>query len=233
MSSSLRIALVCEGPTDKIAIENWIAAELGHENFSTTLLQPQTSAIAGDFGPNGGGWYGVLRWCEQATGEDLSFSNSLTVLNYDLIIFHLDADVAREEYLSPLKLECPCPNASDTCDNLRSLLSGYLGGELPSKVVFWVPSDSTEAWIIAALAPEVAQSNDPWECFQKPENLLTKVLIHKKGVGKSARSYRRVEWQIRQGWPSVKEHCLEAERFATELKHAIVSSVTAASPIST
>lgn len=221
MSSSIRIAVVCEGPTDKIAIENWIAAELGHENFSSTLLQPSTSAIAGDFGPHGEGWYGVLRWCEQATSEGLPFSQTLAFLNFDLIILHLDADVAREDYFAPLNLKCPCPDAADTCDNLRSLLLAYIGGELPSKVVLWVPSDSTEAWIIAALAPEVAQLNHPWECFQKPEHLLTKVHIGKKGVGKSVRSYQRVERQIQQGWETVKNYCPEAKRFSAELRQAL------------
>jgi hypothetical protein len=222
MSDSLRIAIVCEGPTDKIIFDDLLEEFLGHANFRSTLVQPIMSALGGDFGPFGGGWQGVLRWCAQVVSGGMSFDMSITSTNNDLIIVHVDADVARETSLAHLHLPSPCPPAKGTCDNLRKHLAALLGGpSLPGHLVFCVPADSTEAWVIAALNPAIAALNSPWECFRKPEDRLTNVTVEGKTVGKSQRSYARIASYVSEAWYSAKSHCPEASRFESDLRLAL------------
>jgi hypothetical protein len=222
MSSPLRIAIVCEGPTDKIILDELIEAVVGHPNFRSVLVQPLMSALVSDFGPYGGGWAGVLRWCTQAVADGIPFEESKTAINNDLIIVHVDADVARETSLAHVSLVGPCPPAQGTCDNIRHHIRVLLGGrELPNYLVLCIPADSTEAWVVAALNPSLAASNSPWECYQKPEDQLPSVKVRGKAVGKSQKSYKRVSSDVAAGWPSAKLHWPEANRFEADLRAAL------------
>lgn len=221
MSNAVRVAVVCEGPTDKILLDDLIEHFLGHENFRSTLVQPMLSAIAGDFGPNGGGWGGVLRWCAQTVGDGIAFTDTAISKNNDLIIVHLDVDVTREPALAHLGLARPCPMARSACDSLRAhVLTLLKVGVQPANVVFCVPADSTEAWVIAALDPNLAESNPVWECFVKPESKLPLVQVDSKTVGKSKAQYTRIVDKVISGWGSAKSQCPEAARFESEFRTA-------------
>ena len=65
MSDPLRIALVAEGPTDRIVLEAAITALLGQRSFVLSLKQPEVSEAftGGASGASGAGWGGVYRWC--------------------------------------------------------------------------------------------------------------------------------------------------------------------------
>ena len=69
MSDRLRIALVAEGPTDRIVIEAALRSTLGSRPFVLNQFQPVGSVA---FGPMGSGWSGVYRWCQQAVSVTLA-----------------------------------------------------------------------------------------------------------------------------------------------------------------
>jgi hypothetical protein len=90
-----RVGYVVEGPTDYIVLDEIVARLLGHEDYVPTPIQPLIGNIGGDNGPLGGGWRGVLRWCN-LIGEDGGLGSSLVESNFDIIVIHIDAEVAAE-----------------------------------------------------------------------------------------------------------------------------------------
>ena len=129
MSSTVRIALVAEGVTDYEVLKAAIESMLAGRSFDMKLLQPEESVAftgAGAAGPLGGGWKGVYKWCLQAaTRSGGSVRNDPLFLAYDILILHLDADVASEdpanypvnpiaELSGVLPCEQPCPPPNTT-----------------------------------------------------------------------------------------------------------------------
>jgi hypothetical protein len=127
MSRPLRIALVAEGVTDFEVLNAAIEVMLGNRPFEIKLLQPEGSVAfgSGDAGGLEGGWKGVYRWCLQAAqrGEG-ALSGDPLFLHYDLLLLHLDADVANEDPVKsklPAGIGLPCeqpypPPESTTAD---------------------------------------------------------------------------------------------------------------------
>ncbi|RKZ54283.1 MAG: hypothetical protein DRR16_05040 [Candidatus Parabeggiatoa sp. nov. 3] len=87
----LKIGIVAEGPTDSLLIELLINQLLQTEHHYLEL-QPKQSKTghSGDFGVYGGGWKGVRAWCQSCEGQKLKAH----FLQLDLLIIHIDADVA-------------------------------------------------------------------------------------------------------------------------------------------
>jgi hypothetical protein len=101
MSETVRIALVCEGVTDYEVLRAAIESMLNDRSFDLKMLQPEGSVAftgAGAAGPLGGGWKGVYKWCLQAAQRGGGcLSGDPLFQGYDLLVLHLDADVADED----------------------------------------------------------------------------------------------------------------------------------------
>ena len=156
MSEALRIAVVAEGYTDLEMLKPAIEAMLEGRPFVLTPLQPETSAAFvndGNAGELGGGWVGVCGWCVQSkklSSGDVQH-DPLFRAN-DLLIIHLDADVAHERHQNaPRELETtlighipcnsPCPPVDASINPLRTAIQTWLGpSQLPDKVVLCIPS---------------------------------------------------------------------------------------------
>ena len=154
MSDPVRVALVAEGPTDRIVIDVVLRTILRDRSFVLTQLQPEGSVA---FGTLGAGWPGVCRWCRQSANRGagrLSCDHSL-FLTHDLLIIHLDADVAgscyedgnlqRRPQEGALPCQRACPPAHDTTNALRGVLLSWCGEpRVFERIVFCMPSRSTE-----------------------------------------------------------------------------------------
>ncbi len=234
MSDPLRIGLVAEGITDKIVIQAAIENLLGERRFILRLLQPEESLPLELSAPTlsqGKGWGGVYLWCEgvrQRNGGRLD--GDLLFSGYDILIMHLDADVAGKNYSDceiedltgdlPFKEKCPPPSA--TTDRLRSVLLRWLGEtSIPAKTVFCTPSKSCETWVIAALFPDdLVMIRKGWECHPKPESRLgTKPKALR--VTKSKAGYEAVQGKISAAWPRLKTELSEAGRFSDDFVSAV------------
>jgi hypothetical protein len=124
--SELRIALVAEGPTDYEVIQAVLKAVLP-EPFVMTQLQPEATQ-----GMMGTGWCGVLKWIQAARQRHSgSLDTDPTLVGFDLLIVHLDVDVASKRYADcgtlvediaqtnswrDLPCALQCPPISDTVD---------------------------------------------------------------------------------------------------------------------
>ncbi len=188
-------------------------------------LQPEGSVV---FGNLGSGWPGVYRWCKQAAsrgGGHLS-GDSLLFANYDLLILHIDADVAGNSYqdgsLIPdqsdaaLPCELPCPPASATTNALRTALLSWCGeAAAPASAVICTPSKSTEAWVVAALYPNDQPMSQAGECLPNPEARLSQQPKPAR-IRKAQSDYRAQASRITESWQRIATQGVLAEAWRFE-----------------
>jgi hypothetical protein len=229
MSNTVRIALVAEGITDYLVLKAAISSMLGNRSFNVKLLQPEESVAfigAGDAGPLGGGWRGVYKWCLQAAKRGGGrVSDDPIFQTYDVLVLHLDADVASEDPANhkqnPIKAlngvlpcELPCPEPRHTTNALRTILLSWLGeSESPPKTVLCTPSKAIEAWVVAIFFPKDPEmTKKGWECHPNPANRLGQQR-KKHRFRKSQTDYQDRESAIQTGWHRVVSRLSEAKRF--------------------
>ena len=227
MSDPLRIAMVVEGPTDMVVIEAAISEILPGRAFVSKMLQPERAA----FGTTGKtGWSGVLNWCEQAaTRGGGSLRGDVVFEAYDILVIHVDADVAGDRYRDAgfsdrgdLPCEEPCPPARTTADRLRQVVLGWVGEAQPSdRTVLCVPSKSTDSWLIAALFPDhQIVLGGGLECMRNPKSWLAQRPVRQRVKATTAEYERKAEL-FRAAWPKVIDICAEAQRFRDEFTQAV------------
>ena len=232
MSDPLRIALVAEGPTDGVLIEAALRSMLQDYPFILKQIFPEGSV---GFGDVGSGWVGVYRWCHQSAtrGSGRLQDDALVFQNYDLLLLHLDADVAGGRYdqgsIIPqasdgaLPCEHGCPPPSDTTNALRAVLLSWCGeAAAPDQTVICMPSKSTEAWIIAALFPHDQAMAQGIECYPTPERRLGQQLKAQR-IRKRKRDYEDRAKEFEEAWPTLTsaDGLGEAHRFQFEFLEAL------------
>jgi hypothetical protein len=232
MSDPLRVALVAEGITDYDVLNAAVASMLGERSFDLKLLQPEESVAftgKGAAGPLGGGWKGVYKWCCQAVSRaGGKLRDDPLFFFYDMLIIHLDADVANENpakdtdpqfapLIGILPCEHPCPPPSATTNALRKVLLFWTGEtQTPPKTVFCTPSKSTEAWIMAAFFPNDREMKKKgFECHPDPESRLAQQPIRERFY-KTHDDYSSRSEEIQTKWPSIVKRITEAERFQAD-----------------
>ncbi len=233
MSSELKIALVAEGPTDHVAIDAALKAMLGERPYRLQSLPPEESDAFIEFG---GGWAKVYRWCHQTAADagGRLGASSLVFRSFDMLILHVDADVAEKSYADftrnpaetdlPLPCNVPCPHASDTTNALREVvLSWGLETEVPDRTVVCIPSKATDTWMIAALFPNDAVLANV-ECLADPAGWLKRRPMAQR-VRKSKREYEEKAPAFRDAWNTVSgaTGLGEARRFRDDFQHALTA----------
>jgi hypothetical protein len=233
MSSPIRVAVVAEGPTDAIVIQSALQTIFEDRSFVLTQLQPEGSIAFGEFG---GGWAGVYRWCKQSRqrGHGRVSNDELVFSSYDLLVVHVDAEIAAEDYGNAgITREDkdkdfpglqPCPPASATSDSVRKLLLDWCGETAPTvKVVLCVPCMNMETWVVACLFPDDAavMGPPPWECHQNPGSRLAQQPV-KFRIRKSQADYRNMSAGLTERWPSIASAngLSQAKRFDDEVVSA-------------
>lgn len=227
MSEPLRVALVAEGPTDGVVIEAALKSMLAERSFVLNQIFPEGST---SFGELGAGWVGVYRWCHQSArrGNGRLQSDALVFQNYDLLILHLDADVAGCKYddgsITPasadgrLPCEFDCPPSATTTDALRAVLLSWCGEvAVPDRTVLCMPSKSTEAWVVAALFPGDQALAQDIECLPNPEARLGQQPKANR-IRKKRRDYETRARELADAWPRIATLAAlsEAHRFQAE-----------------
>jgi len=224
MSRPLRVALAVEGPTDEVVLKAVIEAMVGDRPILFTLVQPEFSLGL----QTGTGWGGLYRWCEQTRSEGGGrVSGSALFRFHDLVIIHLDADVAGKKYSDhniidhsgDLPCEQPCPPASDTTDALRQVLLRWLGEPaVPPKCVICMPSKNAETWMMAAFFPKDAvMSRKGWECYGSPGGRLASQPL-KVRIKKTIGDYSKRAADLKARWPGLCQKLTQAERFRAEFE---------------
>lgn len=228
--SDLRIALVAEGPTDYVIIEAALKAFLP-QPFILTQLQPEATK------PEiGGGWGGVLKWCSMV-GERFQgpIDQDPTLLGFDLLIIHLDVDVATFNYadcgehlalLAQQKgwasLPCAqvCPPVGSTVQALQTVITSWLGQASLGGTVLCLPAQSSGTWLAAALLDAAHPLLTNAECDITVESRLAQ-LPKSQRVKKSRREYMQHAAELTNKWADVKNMCSQAGQFETAVLNTI------------
>jgi len=221
------VAIVAEGPTDQTVLQAITRVSAGPA-IRFLSIQPESSDAFGGFGPHGSGWKGVRSWCNEAAatvGGIHAYMSSRFGPQIHLLLVHVDADIAGDPEIGVQK---PCPPACATTNEIRKIVSTWLGCDvLPPQVLAVVPSKSTEAWILAALVARDNESIPNIECIMEPARRLTrspfKYLRTRDGEPKKEQHvYTDVlAPEAAARWQRVCELCWEASRFAHELAAAM------------
>jgi hypothetical protein len=222
-----RVYVVCEGPTD-VALLTAVVAAIDPDRVPPVMIQPERSKGVGDCGPHGGGWKGVKSWCE-ATREHGGLEAVGLLQGEDVLVVHVDADIALDADVNCAR---PCPPAKDTCDALRGkILSEWLGLVAPvPRLVFFVPSKATEAWVLAALYPHELPQGQSHECICDPATRLIgkpEKLVRWKRDGNNRRLHKPpAAWtdqvpRLQAAWAAVVESTPEAARLDSELRSVL------------
>ena len=213
--SDLRIALVAEGPTDYEVIQASLKAILPR-SFVLTQLQPEATTQP----QMGAGWGGVLKWCDAVGQRHVgSLDVDPLLVDVDLLIIHLDVDVAGGSYgqcgpavdaMAAAKgwaaLPCaqPCPPVGDTVTPLTTALKSWLGqAQAGNKTVLCLPAQSTGTWLAAAALPQGHALLAGAECNPDLETRLGQLVKGQK-IRKTVREYRAFAKRMplnRRCWP--------------------------------
>ena len=235
MSDPLRVAAVTEGPTDGVVLQAILDALLAGAEFEFNTVQPEASAAFGatTYGRTGVGWAGVYRWSRESREEGGgSVSGSAVFDHHDLLIVHVDADVASNTYASAgivnapkgdLPCDRPCPPPSGSTNALRTVVLNWLGEtQPPSRLVFCTPSMDMEAWVVAMVWPgnALVQATD-WECRSDPGRFNSVLCLLQVRFRKTTRDYNKKRGKFTAGWPRVAAMLTEAGRFQRELLAAV------------
>lgn len=215
----LEIRVICEGPTDLEVIRAALRARTD-EDFNLVQLQPDGSLYGGDAGPHGGGWKGVRGYLEAAAQAGGLQAVGALRPEIDLLIVHLDADVADEAEISCAR---PCPPALDTVDALDALLRSWMNGpDLDPRIAFCLPSKATESWIIQAVIPSRKPADVDPECHPDPAALLLggpRKLVRRRGpkLKKLRPAYAALVPALTKAWPELAVVSTTAKRFDDQL----------------
>lgn len=229
--SEPRIALVAEGPTDYEVIQAALKAILP-ERFTLVLLQPEATQPA-----MGSGWGGVLKWCGAAgTRHAASLDTDPTLEGFDLLVIHLDMDVAQAKYADygcevsvqavakswgVLPCHMPCPPVVDTCVRLEAVLHSWLRpAQAGAKTVLCLPAQSSGTWLAAATLPSDHALLAGSECNLTVESRLEQLPLAQR-IHKKAREYRAHAGQVTANWADVKALCSQAEAFEQAVQAAL------------
>jgi hypothetical protein len=222
--SELRIALVAEGPMDYEVIQSALKAVLPNSPFVMTLLQPEETQPK-----MGAGWCGVLKWCQDVQDRHHgSLDSDPTLVNFDLLIIHLDVDVASKQYAdcgnslvalaqasSFGSLPCvqPCPPVSDTVNSLVNVIESWLGQATPGdRTLLCLPAQSSGTWLAAAVLPLSDPLLTDAECNLTLESKLGQ-LPKTQRIKKRILEYRQHAPEITAQWSQVKQVCTQAAHF--------------------
>lgn len=171
----MRIGVVCEGPTDALAITNFLRASLkGHGIESVFVpIQPESDRTK----PSDGGWHAVLNWLRKNPPESriknyLSgglFDSDLSEKRCDVLVFQMDSDILSEcgfQNWTRKTLDYDVTDSSDPIqrgNEIRSIIgvAGRFKTLSDDESTRHIPApavESTETWCVAAVR---TLSDDP------------------------------------------------------------------------
>lgn len=229
--SDLRVALVIEGKTDLIIIEAALKAILPRA-FILTKLQPEERKPE-----MGEGWPGVLRWCRHsAERHPASLDTDPSLESYDILIIHLDVDVASLSYADaglqveamaaqlgwlPLPCNQDCPPVANSVGALESVLKSWLlPATVGARTVLCLPAQASGTWLAAASLPTTHPLLAGVECNLNVENRLSQLPLGQR-IRKKSREYQQHAVKVTNNWPTVKAICPQALMFETAVLLAI------------
>ncbi len=138
----MRVAIVCEGRTDFVLLEQIVLAVFGP--CEITPLVPMRDALDDARWSPKAGWTQVKAWCEGLGVQGIA--DEMAMGTIDVIVVHIDGDMCGRE-------GHPATRAG-LCDHIKQTWMG--APTSPPGVVICIPAFATDTWLAAALDAVIA-----------------------------------------------------------------------------
>lgn len=242
------IGIICEGPRDSDMLSSIIDYLFENENVTYRCIQPDETLKT----EYANGWKGVWRWCSE-NGKSLNQIVNGISPKLDLLIVQMDGDVSRNEKVSHcacsdktcqfrgnmLPSECdtatcpvdiPCEKHGEPplsyVTHLGRILRDFFPTETVIPIIFVIPCDSTDAWLVAGLdARENCELiHDPWTSIISVGKSYHDVRIPKKKKAKGP--YNELIDKMLNNWGTVTNRCSQAKAFEQEIQEFFSQPLT-------
>lgn len=242
------IGIICEGPRDSDMLSSVIDYLFDNDEVTYRYIQPDETLKT----EYANGWKGVWRWCSE-NGKFLNEIVNGISPKLDLLIIQMDGDVSRTEKVSHcacsnrmcqcrgsvLPSECdtticpvdiPCGKHEDPplsyVTHLQGVLRYFFPVETVVPIIFVIPCDSTDTWIVAGLdAYDGCELiHDPWTNIISVGKRYHGVRI--SGTKKARRPYNELISEMMNNWETVTNKCSQAKEFEQKLKEFFHKSDT-------
>jgi len=239
----MTIGIVAEGPRDHDIIEE--IADMLYPGSKYRPLQPEPVATEGS---TYSGYKGVWQWCMKSKSivDDL---RRIPSHNIDLYIIHMDGDTTREKnvhctdaskctassaaYCRESFNECPLniDNAfsestiEEKIQFLHDKIVSWLTADILGRIVFCLPFDSHESWIVAAFDKD--SLGDPELLVKPADNIIARsAQYHSIRVTRSDGKLKKTELlykshfipAICSNWEYIVATCKSAKHFKCSLE---------------
>lgn len=217
------VGIVCEGSHDYfflVPIIDKILADRGIVGTTFSALQPTIDATSKQI--DGGGYQAVYQWVLSNNGDGLRkyFERTLfaTSTLYDLMIIHLDGDVADiSSEFENSRFYKPFSSIDDRVTAIADWIRDASAAASPflERLILAVPTLQTEAWIVAALRPNAQHIEN------RNRKKATKRFLRQRYTGSALDQVRAAAQDARNQVNNMKARCRSFELFFDDLSAAI------------
>lgn len=236
--SDFRIGIIAEGKTDIIVIKEILKQAFIDINYRVTVLSPTEDELLGNVNKHEGfGWRSVYEVCRELTDclQILGIGNK-----FDIIIVHLDADVAQSSYdaanINTKRKDLPCydytASIAENCEKLETVAKGWLDVRYWDSIVFCIPHIATDIWPAYVLYDnsnglfyEAMPGNDLEQKMLRCGNKSVGKLVKRKEgrIKKIPATYSAAMTRIDSGmWEKLKSNFSQFDKFNRDLNGFIV-----------
>jgi hypothetical protein len=210
----MRIGIVCEGVHDYPALKV-LAEELAQGKGLGPVVcfplqpAPDASSRSGD-----GGWAKVVAWCKVNSGRGLDTYLRAPLFEgeevYDLILVHLDGDIAAECAAKFGRTIDVNPSVEERVVFLSELLLEFCDApsEFRERIRTAIPTMKTESWMLAGLS----LGEHDWENVEAKSLLLAESGFAEGRPGKAAH-YQGLAERLRVRLGEIRARCLSFRMF--------------------
>ncbi len=148
----IKFALITEGITDQIVIENILTAYFD-SYVNIRWLQPLRDETDENSPKSPGGWYQVFEYCQSSQfREEFALS--------DYVIIHIDTDVSQEKHYDVPHFDklgneySPEQLIEQVINKFKGLIGEPFYNECANRIIFAIAVHSIECWLLPLYYPE-------------------------------------------------------------------------------
>jgi hypothetical protein len=170
------IAIIAEGITDQVVLENLLIGIANDPNIDIRMVQPTLDVTDATRNAGAGGWTEVFRFCK----SDL-FANTFSTNQF--VVVQIDTDTCCE-----IGYDIPIPRQGndvdvpqlilDVCERICKEIDATVLSQIRTKLIFAICVDSVECWLLPLLSSQPAQARKTTGCLA-----AVNLALNKSGAG--------------------------------------------------
>jgi hypothetical protein len=188
MSSTPTFALITEGITDQVVIQNILRGFFNDPDIDPNPLQPKVDWTDKNRQLNQGGWYHVIQYCKSQ-----EFKSALDFNDY--VIVHIDTDVSEEKgfdvskFVNGIEL-APNQLRAKVVEKFISFIGGDFFVKYQNRIIFAICVHEIECWLLPLYSNYTFKSQTQ-ECLESLNTALAR--SNKPQIDKKKKDSRQYE----------------------------------------